>query len=334
MWAQQQYLLCAPSGTHSQSEDRIRFGTARALRSAASQYYLWDRQIAHPERTLRDSRTRKVYLADGVSPTDAMGYALMVTGMAKRVGDHSKPPIALTFQQISGIMRHLDSLWQLCTTVTAKREVAAAAITNLLGWLGWLRSAETFSLTWGDISITRPSDGPHRGLPPGVGVIELRLLPETKSNRTQVADVVISYLCASGLSPGLWIDRLLRLWPQPQPSDLLIKGADGRGWTSHYFRAHHLYPWLHHMRSEGDPFLQAFTSEPGNRIEDKYYSFGTYRRGGRSASTKRNNGLQQATADEVYEHGRWTRRISKENMPTRYNEYSLADRVNITLLCM
>jgi hypothetical protein len=88
------------------------------------------------------------------------------------------------------------------------------------------------------------------------------------------------------------------------------------------------------MRSEGDPFLQAFTSEPGNRIEDKYYSFGTYRRGGRSASTKRNNGLQQATADEVYEHGRWTRRISKENMPTRYNEYSLADRVNITLLCM
>jgi integrase len=334
MWAQQQYLLCTPTGSHSQSEDRIRFGTARALRSAASQYYLWDRQIAHPERTLRDSRTRKVYLADGVSPTDAMGYALMATGMAKRVGDHNKPPIALTFSQIQWIMDHLASNWRLSVSPAAKRETAAAAVTNLLGWLGWLRSAETFSLTWGDVSITRPVDGPRRGLPPGVGVIELRLLPETKSNRTKVADVVISYLCASGLSLGIWMDRLLQVWPQPQSTDLLIKGDDGHGWTSHFFRVHHLYPWLRRMRADGDPFLQAFTTERGNRIEDKYYSFGTYRRGGRSSSTKRNSGLQPATPDEVYEHGRWTRRISTENMPTRYNEYSLADRVNITLLCM
>jgi hypothetical protein len=56
MLAQQQYLLRTLTGMHTQSEDRIHFGTARALRSAASQYYLWDRQIAHPERTLRDPR--------------------------------------------------------------------------------------------------------------------------------------------------------------------------------------------------------------------------------------------------------------------------------------
>ena len=88
------------------------------------------------------------------------------------------------------------------------------------------------------------------------------------------------------------------------------------------------------MRVEGDPFLQAFTNEPGNRIKDKYYSFGTYRRGGRLTSTKQNSGTQAATPHEVYEHGRWTQRISKENMPTRYNEFELADRLNLTLLCM
>jgi hypothetical protein len=88
------------------------------------------------------------------------------------------------------------------------------------------------------------------------------------------------------------------------------------------------------MQAEGDPFLQAFTIERGNRIEDKYYSFGTYRRGGRSSSTKRNNGTAQATPDEVYEHGFWRNRISKENMPTRYNEYGIDDRINITLRCM
>jgi hypothetical protein len=88
------------------------------------------------------------------------------------------------------------------------------------------------------------------------------------------------------------------------------------------------------MQAEGDPFLQAFTHVRGNRIEDKYYSFGTYRRGGRSSCTKCNNGTAQATPDEVYEHGRWHRHIAKENMPTRYNEYGLDDRLNITLFCM
>ena len=279
MWAQQQYLLCTPTGTHTQSEDRIRFGTAQALRSAASQYYLWDRQVAHPERTLRDPRSRKIYLAEGVSPTDAMGYGLMVTGMAKRVGDHSRPPIALTLPQVLWIMRRLDSMWTGCGTRAERREIAAAAVTHLLGWLGWLRSLELFSLTWGDITITQLAHGPRLGLPVGVGAIELRLLPETKTTRTKVADVVISYICASGLTPGLWLDRLRRLWPQASPHELVIKGRGDQCWTSQYFRCQHLYVWLRQLRSGGDPFLQAFTDAPGNRIEDKYYSFGTYHQG-------------------------------------------------------
>jgi hypothetical protein len=56
--------------------------------------------------------------------------------------------------------------------------------------------------------------------------------------------------------------------------------------------------------------------------------------GGRTSSQKRNNGTKQATPEEVYEHGRWRRRMAKENMPTRYNEYGLDDRINLTLLCM
>lgn len=91
IWAQQQYALQAPTSSHSQSEDRIQFGTLQSLRSATSQYYLWDSQIAHLERTLRDPASHKVYLADGVSPTDAMGYGLMAAGMAKRMGIKVNP---------------------------------------------------------------------------------------------------------------------------------------------------------------------------------------------------------------------------------------------------
>jgi len=61
---------------------------------------------------------------------------------------------------------------------------------------------------------------------------------------------------------------------------------------------------------------------------------GSYRQGGRSSCTKHSNGTEQATDIEVYEHGRWTIKLSKENMPTRYNEFALEDRLNLTLLCM
>lgn len=333
MWAQQHYALQTPQGRHSQNSDRVLYQTTRSLRSAGSHFFTWDRQIAHPDRALRDSQ-RRVMLTDGVSPSDELGYTLMSTGMAKRMGDQSKPPIALTLRQVLWVMKRLDAMWVGCNTLSGRREIAAAAVAHLLAWLGWLRSLELFSLTWGDMKLTRPENGPVVGLAQGIGVIELRLLPETKSNRTKVADVVIAYACASGLILGLWIERLQRLWPDARADTPIIRGSSGAPWTSLYFRSNHLYTWLHQMRAEGDPFLQAFTATTGNRIEDKYYSMGTYRRGGRSSCTKRNNGTLKATDTEVYEHGRWKVKLSKENMPTRYNEFALDDRVNLTLLCM
>jgi hypothetical protein len=261
MWAQQQYALQAPSLAHSQSSDRIRFDTTRALHSAVSQYYLWDYQVAHPGLTQRDPRTKRVSLTQGVSPTDAIGYTLMATGMAIRMGDESKPPIALTLCQVLWILARLDSCWVLCWSPLSRREVAAAAVTHLLSWLGWLRSRELFSICWGDVRITRPSQGPTIGLGLGIGAIELRLLPDTKGSRTKVADVIISYLCASGLNPGVWMDCLRRAWPEATTTDRVIRGHDGTTWTSQYYWRTHLYAWLHQMQAEGDPFLQAFTSD-------------------------------------------------------------------------
>jgi hypothetical protein len=51
------------------------------------------------------------------------------------------------------------------------------------------------------MKLTHPENGPVVGLAQDIGVIELRLLlPETESNRTKVADIVIAYYaCASGL---------------------------------------------------------------------------------------------------------------------------------------
>jgi hypothetical protein len=99
----------------------------------------------------------------------------MTTGMAKWMGDQSKPPIALTFRQVLWVMQHLDSRWEACKTPTDQREIAAAAVAHLFAWLGWLRSLELFSLKWEDLKLTRPRHGPRVGLALGTGVIERTL---------------------------------------------------------------------------------------------------------------------------------------------------------------
>jgi hypothetical protein len=151
------------------------------------------------------------------------------------MGDESRPPIALTLHQVLWVIERLEARWQLCHRQGGRREIAAAAVTHLLGWLGWLRSRELFSICWGDLLVTRPSRGLTIGLPPSIDAIELRLLPETKGSRTKVADVVISYVCASGLMPGIWVERLWCEWSPVTPTDRIIWGREGSAWDSQYY---------------------------------------------------------------------------------------------------
>jgi hypothetical protein len=41
-----------------------------------------------------------------------------------------------------------------------------------------------------------------------------------------------------------------------------------------------------------------------------------------------------ATLTEVYKQGRWQVSVSSKNMPRRYNQWDLMDRIGITLFCM
>jgi len=337
MWIQQHYALQTPRKTHATTGDRVSYGSARTIRSAASQFYTWDLQIAHPGKAMRDGQ-RRGHLTAGCIPTDQLGYALMTTGMAKRMGDDSTPSVAMNFNQVWKISEWLEQEWQRPLSIDHRRDLAAAAVTHLGFWLTWLRSAEFFSIDWEDMTITPPERHREKGLQEGVGVIEANLLPETKTNRTKVADIVVAHTTlATGLSWGKWLERLRRLWPDSTEEGVaLVRGADGRRWTSTHFRHHYLYPWLYRLQDEGDPTLQAFTQEDGSRIEDKYYSMNSYRRGGSSYVSKRRAGMRKrrATTVEVYEHGRWRLKRQSENMPTRYREFTLDDRLCVTLLCM
>jgi hypothetical protein len=163
---------------------------------------------------MRDSQRRGL-LTPGVLPTDELGYTLMTTGMARWMGDQSVQSVALNFAQVQWIVNFLEEEWATPLTVERRSDVVAAAVVHLGFWLTWLRLNEFFSLDWSDVTnLLIPRTTNHsKGFPRNVGVIEMNLLEETKTNRTKVADIVAYKTLGTGLNLGIWIERLEALWP-------------------------------------------------------------------------------------------------------------------------
>jgi hypothetical protein len=336
-WAQQLYALRMTKGRDGEF-NRIRFATVRQIRSAASWFYTQEMNMRLPGHVMRD-RFRRGMIMPFVSPTDESTTALTASGMARRLGTEVKKSWALSWIHIAYMDKHLESMYNLALDDGTKHELACAGTINVLAYLGWLRSKETFSAERDSVTVIEPIDGPTRGLNPYIGAIELRLLAATKSDRTTTADVIIAWTSLSGLSLGKWITRLLQ-FPSAIPERLFSTGTTPV-WTSNHFRHNFAYPILEMQRISGEPTLKAFSDKEGHRIMDKVYSMHSWRRAGRSRVSRqpRHNepnpkGTRKATETEVYEHGRWQVKASTENMPRRYNQWDLMDRICITLFCM
>ena len=334
MWIQESYSL-RPS---PKRDGTISMATVRHLRSAASQFLGWEMMINFPTSTFLDQQQR--VLQQPCRPTDGYSYSLMTKGMSGRLGTESTPATALLFRHVHYMDSVFDTNFRNATTFDAKRRWALAGLANLAFWLGWLRSMEVFSLTFDDVTVVFPDQGPLHDLPPGLGMVLFRLLPQTKTNRTSTADVVVAFKTMSGLSPGHWSERLsfllfgTRHWPASQAP--IFCESDGTLWSSHFFRVNFVYPCLTQLQAGGDPYLRPFHGD-GNTITDKFWSMHMYRRGARShvsrGGSHDNFKFKIAKPMQVYEHGRWRRRRMSEAIDLQYNEWTYADRLHITLFC-
>jgi hypothetical protein len=76
----------------------------------------------------------------------------------------------------------------------------------------------------------------------------------------------------------------------------LFRHANGQQWTSSYFKSTYVYPLLHLQRDHDDNSLAPYDGAPVDIIDAKFYSFGMYRRGGRSQVTTRCVGCVLATS--------------------------------------
>jgi hypothetical protein len=334
VWAQQLYSLRLYQGT------RIKFNTIRMLRSAASLYYTWDMQIVYNGQVRRERKRNE--LCPYVLPNEESLATFASKGMSRRLGTEVKPSWALSFCHILYIDRRLCDAVNTASSEGSRHKLICAGLANLLGYLGWLRGTELFSINHEDVTIIEPANGPLHELPPNVGAVLVNLLAETKTNSCQVADVVMAYQTLSGLSLGFWFQALYKVSPT-STGPLFHTTAEGQ-WSSRYFREKYAWPILEEMRTHAkEPSLQMFGDAKGDRIADKVYSIHSWRRAGRSRVSRRARhnepnprGTRQASKTEVYEHGRWTlRRDSRgEAIDATYNQWGLIERLAVTMLCM
>ena len=338
MWLQESYAL--RSSTRGSDHHTVSMGTVRQLRSAASQFLCWEMMLQHPLETMLDQQQHLVTVP--CRATDALSFTLFTKGMTGRIGTDSTPSTPLLFRHIYYMDRLFLQNFLASNSGLSRRRWALAGLANCILWLGWLRSSELFGLTFGDLEVIHPSDGPLHDLPPGLGMVLLRLLPQTKSNRTSTADVVMAHDTLSGLSPGLWARRVAlaleesACWPSQHPGPIFSE-PDGSCWSSYFFRHNFLYPSLRRLQADGDMFLRPFTGS-GSSIEDKFWSLHSYRRGARTHAgrTGSYNGVasRKATTPQIYEHGRWRRWRSGEAIDVQYNDLTYFDRLPITLQCL
>lgn len=338
MWAEELFSLRPAAARRRPAHPTAAYGTIRQLRSAMSQYSTVSTLNTHGGEVTLDPHRRLQFGV--VRPTDTARMSYFSRGLRARLGELTVPSAPLTFDHIQALDNYFRDRYRQAVTLLQARHWALGGLANLLFWLGWLRSLEVFSLTWADLQVVRGAYGPTLGLPAGCGLVTVRLLPETKTNRAFRPDVYMAYRTVSGLCLGHWVLRARAThlpgpaWPDDHRR--IFVSANLRPWTSQFFRQEFLYPVLYSLRDQGDPILAGLDLSPGNTIADKYWSLHCYRRGARSHVSRAHpgTGMRRATPTEVYEHGRWRRQRRNEPIDLLYQEWTPFDRVQLTLCCM
>ena len=321
------WCIEAQSTRPGAKEKHISHNTVRQLRSAAGQFFQWSALVTHPEASWLNKEKRLLY--QQCRPTDSAAFSIFSTGLSSRMGDLTNPSQALMERHVKAVDRHLNHLYKTSKDPIVRREAALGGLANLFLWLGWLRSNECFTLTWEDVVSIHPSRSAEFELPTGLGFLELRLDPETKSNRTQRVDMIIAHQSLSGFQPARWFRRARSLSPGARHTSFIFKDSNGAPWTSRFFRQQFLYPVLRRLKNDGDPALSRMD------IVTAFWSLHCYRRGARTHVSLRLPGRRtKATKEMVYEHGRW--RYNTRNLPidVMYLQWSYKDRIKLTRLFM
>jgi uncharacterized membrane protein len=135
---------------------------------------------------------------------DATSDTMLATGMSAHLGTKTQPSVAMLDHHVWALDQNVCHKYMAATIAAAKHLYASCAdLASLTLWLGWLRSGKLFDSRWKAYTVVDPGDGHSVETFQSLSVLSCRTdLGETKSDRSQTANVVMAYDTLSGYAPG------------------------------------------------------------------------------------------------------------------------------------
>jgi hypothetical protein len=231
------------------------------------------------------------------APSDREWHVRFMSGLHSRIGDRRKRDAAISIEQLIAIQDLLETEWREAgeqEDAGALRRIAETACLFLIGYCGSMRGFELPKALLTNLRHTlHGQPGPH-GHKPHAGIFFLGRF-KARSNAEKKILVFLAAKTNSGLSPVLWLSRLVSLLENLGIySGWLFQDLHGGQRAMNSFNEE-FYRVLFGIR-EGDPSL----FEPTMDIMEDYHLARSLRRGATTRAT--NAGVSQADIDWI---NRW-----------------------------
>ncbi len=203
-------------------EATMKFSSVRKARSLHTDIYNASSVNAADVMVWRSDRTRFVATT---APTETEWFNRFMIGFKARVGERVKQDAAISIDVMVQLQATLELDWQHAITLgdsSLQRDIAEQGTFYIVMYCASLRGFEGPKIDLGHTrrQIVRPNQEPNQRPAPHIG---LALTGRFKKRDQHVRTILvpIAYVTASGLKPGVWMERLI---------DLLDKIGIRSGW--------------------------------------------------------------------------------------------------------
>ena len=210
------------------NEKYVQFNTVRSMRSCVHNF--WKSSVSKEQTSVSVKGTTKLVSSD--SPTNSEWFEKFMVGYHRRVGDVSKPDLAVSNEVMNALMVEFEKSWSACLGNREKeREVIFPALYALLSYVASLRGEETTLL---DLKSTRENTRvglSHPSRPHVVITLTGRFKKETG---VLSHNIPLVERTSSGLEIRVWLERMMD-WYGEDRSGYVFRDANGkRIKTNHY----------------------------------------------------------------------------------------------------
>jgi hypothetical protein len=118
---------------HLDLEETVKFGSIRAIRLAASHFWIWNLLLTQLDKLtlgFKDCPT----MVHGCSPTDEIAYMSFMDDMRRHVGDNPKPLAVLLLHHIIWMVNYFYELFLHAPTRSGCVEACCAALILILAF--------------------------------------------------------------------------------------------------------------------------------------------------------------------------------------------------------